>query len=106
MRCFVFAGLLALSGCVQAEAVKPKVIVKTVIVEKPVTAQSRSPEVIKVYTDKCPPPAELSKHCNAIGNRTDCDAEQRCQWAEGEQRGPYCRRLHCKPEGKPWPRNG
>ena len=96
---------LLFAGCAEFETTKPKVIVKTVtkVVVKEAPTQPTAPAKI-VYVDKCPPPAELSAHCNAIRTREACDAEQRCHWAEGPKNVAHCRRLHCKPGGKQFPR--
>jgi len=92
--------LVAVAGCADTEIAKPKIIVKTVTKVVEVPAQPSDPKIKFVYVDKCPPPKELSAHCNAITTRKDCDAEQRCQWAEGEKVSGYCRRIYCKQRGK------
>jgi hypothetical protein len=105
-RCLMRLGVvicsLLLTGCVQSDAAPPNVVVKTVtkVVVKKVPAER---EIVKVYIDKCPPKDELKAHCKQFRRDKDaCEAEQRCQWVKADP--PYCRSIHCKPEGKPFPR--
>jgi hypothetical protein len=101
MRCWplLFVSLIALGGC--AAERETKVIVKRVIVEKPISERI-------VYVDKCPDPQTLTDYCKKFRDDPDgCDREQRCQWVSEHTRGTgtkvagYCRRLYCKPEATP-----
>jgi len=98
MRCWplLFVSLIALGGC--AAERETKLIVKRVIVEKPVSERI-------VYVDKCPDPQTLTEYCQRHRNdQAACDREQRCQWVSGYIRPGgtkvtgYCRRIYCKPE--------
>jgi hypothetical protein len=95
MRCFlVLLGTALLAGC----AAEPKVIIKKIVIEKPVPGPI-------VYIDKCPPKEELQNHCAQFRHDKDkCDAEQRCRWYAGPIKTAHCRSLYCKAEGNPYPR--
>ena len=88
MRFYYLILSVLVVGCVQTEAAKPKVIVKTIYVTKSMS---------------CAPVELVKAHCKAIGTEAGCDAEQRCQWVRRESK-PHCRVIYCKPFGKPFPR--
>jgi hypothetical protein len=82
---------LFLLGCTQPT----KVIVKTVVVEKPGRQD--------MYHHQCPIDiAKWQNHCAAIKSEADCNAEQMCHWHGKSQM--RCQRYPCKDQGLPWPR--
>ena len=100
---YYLLGILCLSllaSCAEPAVLKPRVIVKTVVVREPGPS---GPPTTKLV-DKCPEDiAAHSAYCNKIKTKSECDEEQRCQWYGSDVRRAHCRRLYCKPAGKPYP---
>jgi hypothetical protein len=89
--------VLLLVGC--TEPTKPRVIVKTVVIEKPVSVSGDK----HVFNHQCPTDIEKwQEHCKAIKNRDDCNNEDMCIWHGKSQM--RCQRMQCKDNGLPWPR--
>jgi hypothetical protein len=68
-----------------------RVVVKKVFVPGPERIVTKIVEK-KVYVTTCPPVG----YCNGIADKPTCDAELRCQWAQGAVVGAYCREIYCK----------
>src|SRR5262249_50072565 len=101
MRC-LFACLCALLLASCAEPTKPRVIVKTVVVEKWVKGPCPGCPEPPQPRYRCPQDvARWQDHCWAIKNEHDCNAEQMCEWhGKSHMR---CQIIRCH-EGLPWPR--
>ena len=90
----LFACLCAwlLAGC--TEPTKPRVIVKKIVIEKPVGEK---------VVHFCPADKEAWKaHCGSIKSEVDCNMENMCEWLGGSLM--RCQRMRCKDHGLPWPR--
>jgi len=97
MRCLLAVCALLLVGC--TEPTKPRVIVRIVVADKPVSVPAEK----HVYNHQCP--TDIKKwqdHCAAIKNAMDCNSQQMCHWHGKSQM--RCQRHPCKDQGLPWPR--
>jgi hypothetical protein len=85
MRLCLLAGICPLLPAACVEPAKPKVIIKTLVVENPV-AQASEPRlpasqppikrIVRVYIDRCPPKEAVQTHCaNFRHNKDECEAE-------------------------------
>jgi hypothetical protein len=83
VRAVAILAALSLAGCASEDALQLPALTKTTSHQKAVS---------QGYY-QCVPEPEAG--CISVKSRQDCVAHSRCQWAEGEGAGGFCRRIYC-----------